>query len=222
MEQLPVPQGIQVNGFDGLVAVVLAAGLFVGKKRGMSVELLDLLQWLLIVVIGGLYHEPLGKLLSSAAKMSLVVAYIICYVTIGVGIKISFSYLKRALGEKLVGSDIFGRAEFYLGMLAGMVRFACMVLFGFSLLNAWYIDPAKIDAGIAKQKEELGSTFFPSFGEIQRAIVYKSATGNFVRKHLQEQIIPATPYVAQALPAAGKQREKEVWDAIDGKAPPKK
>ena len=39
-------------------------------------------------------------------------------------------------GEKLVTNAVFGNLEYYLGMVAGVVRFACILLFGLALLNA--------------------------------------------------------------------------------------
>ena len=40
-----------LSWFDLVALAVLVVGLFRGRKRGMSEELLDVFQWLLIVVI---------------------------------------------------------------------------------------------------------------------------------------------------------------------------
>ena len=51
-------------------------------------------------------------------------------VCLGVGLLVLllFAGIKRTVGGKLVGSDIFGRSEYYLGMGSGFVRVTCMLL----------------------------------------------------------------------------------------------
>ena len=45
----------------------------------MSSEVLDMLQWLVIVVVSALYYAPLGRLLASSANLSLLMANIVAY-----------------------------------------------------------------------------------------------------------------------------------------------
>jgi hypothetical protein len=86
--------------------------------------------------------------------------------------------LKNALKDKLAGSDIFGRLEYPLGMFSGMVRFLCGLIIVMSLLHAKLITDAEIQKAAKEQLDALGSSFFPSLGEIQRSIFVKSFTGN--------------------------------------------
>src|SRR5690606_38857631 len=107
-----------------------------GRKRGMSEELLDVFQWLTIIVLGAMLYEPLGNLISRGGSMGLFYAYLISYILTALVIKLVFSTVKRAVGEKLVHSDAFGSFEYYLGMGAGMLRCFCVLLFCLSLLHA--------------------------------------------------------------------------------------
>ncbi|HEY1170911.1 MAG TPA: CvpA family protein [Verrucomicrobiae bacterium] len=209
-----------VTWFDALVIIMVGTGLFVGKKRGMSNELLDLMCWLMMVVVSALYYEPSGKLLSNATSMSLYWSNIICYLFIALVIKFAFSYIKRAVGEKLVGSDIFGRGEFYLGALAGGLRFFCMVIMLVAIMNAKFITKAMVQAQIKAQEAEYGSSFFPTYAKIQSDVLFDSTSGQFFRERLEEQLIkPVDPYATAVpkKPVGNKQREKAVWDATGEK-----
>jgi len=209
------------TAFDFVVLVVLLVGLIRGRKRGMSEELLEVLQWLLMVVLGSMFYEVVGKTLAPLAGMGLLWSYIISYLAIILAVKIAFTMIKRAVGEKLIGSDLFGRAEYYLGMAAGMVRFACMLLVGLALLRAPYISPAEVEANRKKQEKELGSTFFPSFGDVQQQIFFKSIVGPLIRDHMADQLIKPTPVGGVAInrdQGPGKKRERAVDDAVNGPA----
>lgn len=215
---MTLPQ-LHTNWFDALCVIFFIVGLVVGKKRGMSNELLDVFCWLLIVVVSALYYKPLGQALANAASLSFMWSYIICYVGIALGIKIVFSWVKRALGEKLVGSDLFGQGEFYLGALAGGVRFLAMIMVLLALLNARYVNKAAIADKLNAQVKELGSAFFPPPAKIQSDILYDSMIGVFAREHLAEQLIESTNPDYSPVPTVSpgrKKRDKEYLDAIEG------
>ena len=89
----------------------------------MSVELLDVLRWLLIVVAAGALYLPLGRYIAEYTQVSLLSSYLIAYITVAVVVKLFFTWVRHAIGEKVVGSDLFGRLEFYLGMAAVALRF---------------------------------------------------------------------------------------------------
>lgn len=211
---------LNVTWFDAAVVIMVGIGLFVGKKRGMSNELLDLFCWLLMVVVPALYYSHLAKGLSKLASLSLYHSNLICYIFIAIVIKIIFSYIKRAVGEKLVGSDIFGRAEFYLGALAGGLRFFCMVVMFVAIMNAKFVTKAMVTAQLKAQEAELGSAFFPTFAKVQSDVLFDSTCGQFFREHLDEQLIqPVDPMATAApqKPVGNKQREKAVWEATGEK-----
>src|ERR1700690_296940 len=123
LSQLPI------NLFDLVVIMVLVAGLLRGRKHGMSEELLGLLKWLAILLGCAVAYEPGAELIGQFTNMfSRLTCNIIAYVCGGLLIFLLFVGIKRAFSGKLVGSDIFGRSEYYLGMGSGLVRVSCMLL----------------------------------------------------------------------------------------------
>lgn len=181
-----------INWFDLVVVALISTGLIRGRKRGMSEELLELFRWLLIVVLAAMLYQPLGSLFARHAGVGLLFAYVTTYIAVFVVIFLLFSYLKQVTGEKLVGSDVFGSLEYYLGTLAGGVRFFCMVIVVLALMNSVYISEVKRQAEIRRQQENFGSVSFPTFGSLQNSMVYESVTGQFVRKYLKDQLIEPT------------------------------
>ena len=60
------------NWFDLCVLALLIVGIVVGRKRGMSVELLSVLQWLVIVVVADVtFTKPRGGTASTATPARL-------------------------------------------------------------------------------------------------------------------------------------------------------
>src|SRR2546425_722065 len=104
---------LPINVFDLLVLAVLVAGIFRGRKHGMSEELLSLLKWLAVLFVCALAYEPIGQLLQSTSVFSLLTCYLMAYVAGGLLILALFAGVKRLLGGKLIGSDMFGGAQYY-------------------------------------------------------------------------------------------------------------
>lgn len=208
---------VPINWFDLLVAVILLAGLVRGKKRGMSEELLDVFQWLVIVVVSALFYQPLGEVLAMYTGMSLFWGYLISYIFFVVLLKLIFGWIKRLTGEKLVTSDIFGRLEYMLGMLAGGVRYGCILLVSLAILNAKYVSPEHMAAEARMQRENFGTIRFPTIGSLQQMIFVESVSGTFVRNYLDEQLIKPTQYtgINRGKGIAAK-RERLVNEALYG------
>ena len=76
----------QLTWFDLVVLGLVAYGIFRGRKRGMSEELLDVFQWLCIVVLGALLYSPLGKGLTQFAGFPLLLSNILAYAGAGVSV----------------------------------------------------------------------------------------------------------------------------------------
>ena len=130
------PDKIPINWFDLALVVVLLLGIWRGRKHGMSEETLPLAKWLIIFFGAALAYEPVGQFLMSTTPFGLLFCYIVGYLMAMLAVFVLFSLFKRALGGKLLGSDVFGRAEYYLGMGAGMGRFASGLMGALALLNA--------------------------------------------------------------------------------------
>jgi hypothetical protein len=159
----------------------------------MSEELISLLKWLAIVIACSLSYEPLGSWVAQSTPFSLLFSYMFVYACGALLILGVFALLKNQIGGKLVGSDIFGRSEYYLGMGSGFVRFACMTVAFLALLNATYISPAQAQAMERFQNDMYGSNYFPTLHSAQEVVFEKSLAGGWIRDHLGFLLIKPTP-----------------------------
>jgi len=90
---------------------------------------------------------------------------------------------------KIETRTLFGSSEYYLGMTAGIIRYACMVMFFLALLNAPFYSTAEIQATQAYDKKEFGGglnkgNFFPHPFEIQEQIFKDSMAGHAIKDKL--------------------------------------
>jgi uncharacterized membrane protein required for colicin V production len=183
---------LPVNIFDVVLLVVLTVGIFRGRKHGMSEELMNLIKWLVVVIACGLLYEPAGRLLAQSSPFSLLASYLIVYSAGALLILSIFGILKHQLGGKLIGSDIFGRSEYYLGMGSGLVRCSCMVLAVLALLNARYFSRSEVMEMERFQNDVYGSNYFPTWHTIQEIVFEKSIAGHWIRDNLDFLLIKPT------------------------------
>lgn len=208
--------GLPINWFDLTLMVVLVAGAVIGRKKGLSEELLPGMQWLAVVALGALFYKPIGKFLSAYTGLSLLLSYICSYLFVALLIGFVFGWIRTLVGEKLVSGDAFGRLEFPLGMLAGVVRFVCIVLVMLALLHARYFSPQELAAQARMQRENFGSISFPTLGLLQKSVFAESVSGRFIKKYFDQQLITATSPSARAVErlGIGKRREKIVNETL--------
>ena len=185
------PDKLPVNLFDFALVAVLVVGVFRGRKHGMSEELLGLLKWLAILVVCALVYQPLGKMFAGST-FSLVSGYVMAYVAAALIVVALFAGIKRGLGGKLLGSDLFGKAEYYLGMGSGLVRFTCMLLVALALLNARYFSPDEVKAMENFQNDVYGSNFFPGLHSAQSVVFERSLLGPWIKDNLGFLLIKPT------------------------------
>ncbi|HVU08722.1 MAG TPA: hypothetical protein VHG89_09290, partial [Verrucomicrobiae bacterium] len=107
---------------------------------------------------------------------------------------IPFNYLKRKYTDKLAVSNFFGNLEFYLGMLGGMIRFACMALFALAMLNAPFYSQQQIINQQNYDKANFGGgtyegSYFPHLFTIQDDVFVKSFTGPQIKNFLNPLLI---------------------------------
>lgn len=183
---------LPINVFDCVVLAVFVLGLMRGRKHGMSEELVGLITWLAVVVGCAFAYEPAGQWFAKTSPFSLLASFIMVYITVALFILSVFAFCKSRIGGKLVGSDIFGRAEYYLGMGSGVVRVCCMLLAFLALLNARYFTPLEVKAMEAFQNDVYGSNYFPTWHTAQAVVFEKSFTGAWVRDHLGFLLIKPT------------------------------
>ena len=98
----PTTFDFSYNWFDLVALAMLVVGFFVGRKRGMSLELLTMLQWVGIVFIGALACDPFGRMMADFSGLNPTLTYITAYLLTAIGIKVFFFLVRRMTGEKLV------------------------------------------------------------------------------------------------------------------------
>jgi hypothetical protein len=181
-----------VNWFDLLVVIMILLGARQGRKNGMSVECLVAIQWIAIVAACTFGYLPFGNFLTDMTPMSHLFCYIAAYVFIAMMVKAFFSLIKKGLGGKLLGSDLFGRGEFYLGTLAGVVRFLCILTTGVALLHARKYSPQEIAKNQAYVQDVYGSNFFPDLYTAQTQVFDESLSGAKIKKYAPFLLIKPT------------------------------
>jgi uncharacterized membrane protein required for colicin V production len=183
---------VPVNWFDMVVVITLLFGLNKGRKRGMSEEMMITIQWIAILVAGAFLYKPLGDMLAASSPVSHVFCYVTIYITAAIVTKLMFALVKKMAGGKLVGSDVFGAGEYYLGMIAGAVRYACVLIAALAILNAPYYSPQEINAARAYQNEVYGSNFFPELSSLQQDVFKDSFIGSLIKKNAGVLLIAST------------------------------
>lgn len=197
------------NWFDLFVVIMIFAGYVRGRKNGMSQETLPSIKWLVLLLICAISYEPLGTLFADLLHVGKLFGYLLAYATVAGIITLLFVLLSRTLGEKLKGSDTFGKGEFYLAMPAGMLRFTCIVLVILAVLNARYYTTSEVRAAQKYQNDNYGSNFFPSLYAVQDDVFIRSMIGKQVKEHLSFLLIKPTSPVgsATATTAAARRRK---------------
>jgi uncharacterized membrane protein required for colicin V production len=187
LDQLPI------NFFDAVLIAVLLAGIAQGRKHGMSEELLSMIQWLIILFGCAVIYEPLGQIIGQFTNIfGRLSCYLVAYVGGALLVLLVFTAIKRTMGGKLLGSDIFGRSEYYLGMMSGLVRCTCILLAALALLNARYFSPTEVRAMEKFQDDVYGSNFFPTLHSLQSTVFDRSLTGPWIKENLGFLLIKPT------------------------------
>ena len=184
---------LPINVFDLVLVCILVAGVYRGRKHGMSEELMLLLKWLVIVFGCAAIYQPLGEMFSQTTGLfGNLGSYLAIYIVGALLVIGLFALLKHSVGGKLLGSDIFGRGEYYLGMASGFVRFACILLASLALLNARYYTPMEVRAMEKFQDDVYGSNYFPTLHTVQAVVFEKSLFGAWIKKNLDFLLIKPT------------------------------
>jgi uncharacterized membrane protein required for colicin V production len=205
---------------DLITVLVLVIGFVRGRKRGLSEEFLDVLQWGVIVTLSILFYRPVGDFMNQQRLVSQAMSYVFSILTIALVVKMIFSLFKRQLGQKIIDGDVFGRFEYYLGMLAGMVRWSCMYFLVLSMLHAPHYTK---EYRVAKAKSDdynWGTSIFPSVMSIQEEVFTRSLTGRNAEKYLASVLIAPSSIDSNQLRddnSMGRRREREVDQLMRGR-----
>jgi len=117
---------LPVNWFDGWFWDV-DHRLVLGRKHGMTKEILPLLKWVSLVVVCGIWYPLAAQLLVNTVQLSQVPSCIIGYLLLAFVVVLVLCFSNGCWpspGRK----GLFGRWRILSGMLSGMIRFACMLL----------------------------------------------------------------------------------------------
>jgi uncharacterized membrane protein required for colicin V production len=185
------------NWFDMVVIAVLGFGIFRGRKNGMSKELIPFTQWLAMILVAGFFYQPLGDLLSKTASLDALDSYFMTYIGLMLVVIFVFSFVKRLLAPKMESSNLFGNSEYYIGMLAGMVRFTCILVMALALLNARHYSKQEI---LNHQREDAdvygggmySGDYFPTVQSVQAQVFKKSFLGPRITQYLGDLLIKPT------------------------------
>jgi uncharacterized membrane protein required for colicin V production len=196
------------NWFDVALVLVLAFGYWRGRKRGMTKELLPTLQWLAILLGAGFGHTYLADWFQQQGVIKQVfgnhfnertAALMSAYLTITLGIFIVFVALRRKFNPKLEGSSFFGGNEYYWGVVAGLVRYVCIVLVALALLNAPFYSTGEIAKIKAYNNRWYGGgmkdysgDFLPRVDEVQDSVFRQSLVGPLIKNNLSMLLINTT------------------------------
>ena len=180
---------ITLAWFDIVAVTLIVVGIFHGRKKGMSQELFNTLKWLPMLTISVLVYLPIGKLILRFAPIPPIYGYTGAYVLVNVALATIFTKIRKKVADKMSGSDVFGRAEFPLGMVAGAFQYSCMIVMFMAILNATPVDEDALLRQAATQKKALGENFFPSLGYIHKDVLYVSIAGQTVRDFLGNQLM---------------------------------
>lgn len=199
------PTKLLFNWFDLALVFIVAFGFWRGRKNGMSKEFVPVLQWLVTVIGGAVGYRPLGDLLIRQGVVKyvfgknfeeLTAAYLTAYLLIALVVLVVFSTFKRKAKARLEGSTLFGDSEYYLGIVAGVLRYFSILLFALALLNAPVYSQADILRAKAYNNRWFGGglsgysgDFFPSVSEVQASIFKDSLTGPFLKNGLSVLLI---------------------------------
>lgn len=189
---------LPVNWFDGALLIVLGFGFFRGRKNGMTKEILPLFEWILIVIAGGLGYTFVAQIYNTECGFSKLWSALAGYLSIALVVFFIFAGIKKALMPRLASSNIFGNAEYYLGIPSGMIRYICITIFVLALLNARHYTSAEITAKNAYNERWYGGgiysgDYIPDLHTAQDSIFKKSFTGPYIKDYLGMLLIQTGP-----------------------------
>lgn len=209
--------GMPVNWFDAAVLVLLVFGLFRGRVNGMTRELGPMLQWLAVVVAAGLtYGLVAGLYANQCGIRGKVATAVLGYLSITTVLFLIFTPINQTLKKRAENGGLFGGSEYYLGMLSGLFRYACIIIFALALLNARSYTAAEIAAKKAYNERWYGGgmysgNYVPDLHTAQDAVFKESLSGPYIQNFLAILLVQTGPGGASSAGSAnGPQKPQPV------------
>jgi uncharacterized membrane protein required for colicin V production len=205
----PAWQNFNLSWFDLCLAGLLAFGIWRGRRRGLTKELLPFVQWITILLATTFGHPPLASIYEKQGLIQKVfgqsynvhtAGLLSAYLSILVVIYVFFLAIRRPINRKIEGSNIFGSFEYYGGTIAGLLRYMAIVLISLALLNAPAYSEKEIAADKAYKNKTYGGglagysgDFIPTLYEIQDNIFKHSYSGGFIKEYASILLINSVP-----------------------------
>jgi len=191
---------LPVGWFDFVFLALIFAGLFRGRKNGLTKELAPTLRWVGIVLAGGLGYEFAGQIFYNFTGLDRTGSDCLGYLALAFIVFVIFVPIEGFLKTRLEGSSLFGGMEYYLGSLAGGTRYVGITLFVMALMNAPHYTAADIQANkdFAAQtfgggQQGFNGDFFPTFQQVQEGVFVKSKVGPLIKDRLGVVLINTVP-----------------------------
>lgn len=198
--------------FDLVFVVLIVVGCIRGKKRGMTQEFPNLIQWIVTVGGGALLYRPVGELVSELTGMGRLFWFVTIYLLWAALVKGVTTWIVRSKGDKLGLADMFGSGEYPLGMISGMIRMVLVCLFSMALINARLYTSQELKNMAKFQQDNFGSVSLPTIGTFQRSVFLESAVGKLVKDKAEPVLIEATAPREIKGRASGKKGKKNAMD----------
>lgn len=151
-----------------------------------------MLRWLSVVAIAGLLYKPVGLFIESQTLLSKLTSYISAYLGCVLFVLIAFAIIKKLAGGKPISAERFGKSEYYLGVTAGIITVACILIVSLSFLNARKFTSQEIQARKAYDQDVYGSSFFPTLDSMQAFVFKKSFVGATLQQYASVVMIEPT------------------------------
>jgi uncharacterized membrane protein required for colicin V production len=198
--------------FDVALVAVLVFGFYRGRKNGMTKEILPMFQWLATVLVCGLFYEVVGQLIINLSGWSKLACYLVGYFSLMFAVYLVFLFLKKIFMPRLTGSNFFGGSEYYLGMVSGVIRYACILFVALALLNAPYYTAFDIKQSkdyaarwYGGGLEGYSGNFFPTVQSVQESVFKKSFCGKLIKDYAGVMLINSVTGVGDKSSAPQKQ-----------------
>lgn len=203
---------INLGWFDLLFVALIVVGCIRGRKRGMTQEFPNLIQWVITLAGGAAIYRPLGEWLSQVTGMGQLFWFVTVYLVWAALVKGVTTWIVRSRGDRLALSDMFGSAEYPLGMMSGMIRMTLLSLFLLALINSRLYTTAELKSMAKYQQDNFGNISLPTIGTFQKTVFQESALGKLVKDKAGVVLIePTAPREVKGR-ASGKNRKKNAMD----------
>jgi hypothetical protein len=190
MEQL-----LSTHALDIVVLITALLGMRIGHRRGVTQELMRLLMWLVLIYTPPWVCRQLDSQVVQYTGISMLWSRFVLYGGTAALAFILVTMAKNALQDRITSMNLFGKLEYPLGSLAGVLRYFCIIVMVLALIHARAATDAERAQGGA-------------WSQVQDNVFEKSWSGQFVEKYLDTLLIPATiPGVMYSPPKESPKRQ---------------